>query len=367
MTTVRARTTALATIAAVALTLSGTAVAAQSVADEVAELLTQRFFEVEFFVFERSAVMDFNTREILIHREPQPYPSPLLALPYPDQVFGSGYQIDLMTQLCLSYPTLTYSVTDEGEFMDNSSPEPTSADEATIANDGLTSGSDASGSDGSDQEISESPPIEPALDPDPMQELIAAVAEFELELEQASNRWMPDATFTLQREARRVESRAGGRILFHGRWLQPVPPRETPLPVMLPAGAHTGAGKELSGSVGVTLGRYLHFRTALNYLAPALGARPLQVAFSPAGAAVPIADTGNRDAKSDSKADSKADAKIPANTGAGFMTLAQSRRMRSQELHYLDHPKLGVVVRITPIAIPEQLQALKIALEGGEQ
>jgi hypothetical protein len=80
-------------------------------AEAVTELLTQRFFEVEFFVFERSAVMDFNTREILTHRHPQPYPSAMLSLPFPDQSFGSSYQIDPMTQLCLTFPTLSYTST----------------------------------------------------------------------------------------------------------------------------------------------------------------------------------------------------------------------------------------------------------------
>jgi hypothetical protein len=116
---------------------------------------------------------------------------------------------------------------------------------------------------------------------------------------------------------------------------------------MLPDGVHTGAGKELSGSVAVTLGRYLHFRTALNYVAPALGAIPMQVALSPEGEALPVDDIEG--------------------FGPGFMTLAQSRRMRSEELHYLDHPKLGVVVRIDPISIPDHLLELHTALDEGEQ
>ena len=29
--------------------------------------------------------------------------------------------------------------------------------------------------------------------------------------------------------------------------------------------------------------------------------------------------------------------------------MKQSRRMRSKELHYIDHPMLGILVRVTPI------------------
>lgn len=35
-----------------------------------------------------------------------------------------------------------------------------------------------------------------------------------------------------------------------------------------------------------------------------------------------------------------------------FWRLAQSRRMRSGQTHYLDHPVLGVIVRIDPVATP---------------
>ncbi|MEL7046198.1 MAG: CsiV family protein, partial [Pseudomonadota bacterium] len=34
----------------------------------------------------------------------------------------------------------------------------------------------------------------------------------------------------------------------------------------------------------------------------------------------------------------------------------QSRRMRSQEIHYLDHPVIGVVIRVMPAS--EELQPL---------
>ena len=42
---------------------------------------------------------------------------------------------------------------------------------------------------------------------------------------------------------------------------------------------------------------------------------------------------------------------IPAPT---IYRLAQTRRMRSGELHYLDHPALGILIQITPVEIEEQ-------------
>ena len=33
----------------------------------------------------------------------------------------------------------------------------------------------------------------------------------------------------------------------------------------------------------------------------------------------------------------------------GYMQLSESRRMRSEELHYLDHPAMGAIIKITAL------------------
>ena len=43
------------------------------------------------------------------------------------------------------------------------------------------------------------------------------------------------------------------------------------------------------------------------------------------------------------------------------------RRLRSEELHHLDHPAIGVLVRIDPIAIPAELVRSAAALEELEE
>ena len=42
---------------------------------------------------------------------------------------------------------------------------------------------------------------------------------------------------------------------------------------------------------------------------------------------------------------------------APVFVMQQQRRMRSGELHYLDHPVLGVLVLVTPVSLPETLAA----------
>ena len=51
-----------------------------------------------------------------------------------------------------------------------------------------------------------------------------------------------------------------------------------------------------------------------------------------------------------------------------WVKIDQKRRMRSEELHYLDHPLFGLLVRITPWKHPEQekLEQLEAALKAGQ-
>jgi len=340
----RHRTGTLLAICAVPFLLLGAATSqaadadSEAAAGKVIELLSRNFYEVEFFVFERSDVMEFNTREVLVHRRAQPYPYTMLALRSADEPFGSDYLIDANTRLCLTYPTLEYTLPepDQGQAQGaESGIEPADANPIADTLPGDTP-----------EDISVQPPeLTLAAVIDPEAELREAVAAFEAQLLERSATWADPDTYQLSRAASQVRRRVNGRILFHGRWLQAVPERDSPMPVYIRGGSQFGHQQELLGSVGVTLGRYLHFQAELNYNAPALGAYPTELASRAdgSGTAVPASDATD-----------------------GFMTLAQSRRMRSGELHYLDHPKLGIVVRIDPVEIPQSLIDLQLALEESE-
>jgi hypothetical protein len=47
------------------------------------------------------------------------------------------------------------------------------------------------------------------------------------------------------------------------------------------------------------------------------------------------------------------------------MELREQRRMRSGELHYLDHPKFGVLARIDPVQAPDESPAESSAAPTG--
>ncbi|MDH5710882.1 MAG: peptidoglycan binding protein CsiV [Gammaproteobacteria bacterium] len=78
----------------------------------------------------------------------------------------------------------------------------------------------------------------------------------------------------------------------------------------------------VTGSIKLILGRYLHIHTDLLYKRPRKN------------------DASN----------------IPTSASRMFdeFEIKSQRRMRSKELHYLDHPLLGVLVLVTPIETPEQ-------------
>jgi hypothetical protein len=93
-------------------------------------------------------------------------------------------------------------------------------------------------------------------------------------------------------------------------------------PQGLPMRVEAGALNEVDGTVTVVLGRYLHVYTDLVYRTPMT--RP------------GVDPQGPRDLE----------------PSLVSIRVQGQRRMRSRELHYLDHPLLGVLVQITPLETP---------------
>jgi hypothetical protein len=89
--------------------------------------------------------------------------------------------------------------------------------------------------------------------------------------------------------------------LAHFGWTQPGFPRGEPHYMSIDGLVPADAG--LSGQIALSRGRYLHLTLELAYESP---------------------------------------------EGGGRMVLRQTRRMRSNERHYIDHPKFGVIAIITP-------------------
>jgi len=147
------------------------------------------------------------------------------------------------------------------------------------------------------------------------------------------------ANFT--RDNRSIEASVEHRLLFHAVWRQPVLNRAQADAIFVAGGSSNGIHTELEGSLRFSydINRVdvearlwlLTFGTEAN----ALGQEwtiPLPPFVGPA-------------------LDNPTLQSLPAITSVAIMN--QEREMISNELHYLDHPDLGVLVEIRPYQLPE--------------
>jgi len=104
------------------------------------------------------------------------------------------------------------------------------------------------------------------------------------------------------------------------------------------------------GTVTLSVERYLHFAADLLYRQPVTQRNP-----------IPIPDL---DLWYDRPYPTLREPQGPAyrletwQAMRGFQ-LKESRRMRSKEIHYLDHPFMGVIVFITPVELPEPAEEIQ--------
>ncbi|WP_372777617.1 CsiV family protein [Litorivivens sp.] len=175
------------------------------------------------------------------------------------------------------------------------------------------------------------------------------------------------------------------RLLFSGSWPQKLNPRASATPILIQGGDPVGQHYELEGYIKVALERYLHIDTDLWLSDFGHGAAILQEAegFAPSEEELqaarrsefpalptpfPVNDPNFRphqeeqqqnqdDVLSDGVTESRPASNLDllaANDSSYYVertvVMRQNRRMRSGEVHYLDHPMFGVLVKITPLA-----------------
>lgn len=184
------------------------------------------------------------------------------------------------------------------------------------------------------------------------------------------------------------------RVLAMTAWNQPIPRDATPVAIVIRGGEVFGQHHELEGSISVRRERYLHAHARLwlsrftDYTGetetteedwPSLPLLPQPPKAEPpaieptdvstetstsndvmpagmltndtASADEPTGDTDTGAMPADDELDdnwSDLDWFAPARPDR-IALLDQSRKMRSGELHYIDHPLFGVIVRVTPV------------------
>jgi len=141
------------------------------------------------------------------------------------------------------------------------------------------------------------------------------------------------------------------RILFHETWLQPMANQSAAVPIVLDHSGDGGQWPALQGSIKLYMSGDLYLETNLwlntqgEYLHSSwrMPPPPLGPASSVPEMPVPTAPQPQDSAAS------------PTAPGSVYpfrhaVLLQQTRRMRSAEVNYIDHPMLGVVAKITALS-----------------
>lgn len=299
--------------------------------EEAEDLLHGRWYATEVIIFERLRAAEAGPED-LVRTGNRAYPANLRAMAEAQP--WKAAELAPLTRACLEFPRLEVR---------RSSPCQASADSCinaglpTMSTENIVGRCQAPAADcmdaGADAAGGAPPSIHPTLASHPLLDLLSAAARTEQALRQNSYRWLGTHTLQLRTEARRIRRAPDMRVIRHGRWMQPAPPRNAGEPLLLQVGPQSGGVHALEGTLQITLGRYLHFQAELW--------RPARSSAQTPAASEP----GEREP-------------FP------YVTLNQSRAMRSGELHYLDHPQIGVLVRIDPVPPPPELAA---ALETWKQ
>ena len=159
--------------------------------------------------------------------------------------------------------------------------------------------------------------------------------------------------YQLNAEVEKLSESKTQRVIFHGAWRQPGLDKSVAIPVYFkhevstvplnqeqaPATDNIKNESNLStleGVFRVSLARYLHLEAELSYRAK-------------------VSEVSEVVSYDNSFYDVDNDANEDEIQKQGVIYLKQKRnRMRSNELHYLDHPVLGILVKMTPYIKTEE-------------
>jgi hypothetical protein len=137
----------------------------------------------------------------------------------------------------------------------------------------------------------------------------------------------------------RINYRSDMKVVWHEVWAEPIQEEGLALPHPLHIELKRGMDIEVEGLFSLHRSRYLHFNTDI------LVQHYQDVAEAP----LDVLTLPNSQQSDEWLPAGKQSAAQPQSIPLRASIIRQTRRMRSGELHYLDHPMLGIVVKVTPI------------------
>jgi len=147
-----------------------------------------------------------------------------------------------------------------------------------------------------------------------------------------------EANSSLQAILRSLRRSSRFTVLSQQSWVQPI--GSEPTPILIQAGQRYDDRFEVEGTLSFTRSRFLHLQTNLWY-----------TVFEPrSGESNPFLAGFQSNLSDEILSQHPELVKVERERGQYFAArthpMFQSRRMRSDELHYIDHPLFGIVVRI---------------------
>lgn len=126
-------------------------------------------------------------------------------------------------------------------------------------------------------------------------------------------------------------------LLLHQAWLQPVTSESTSKPVLLQLGSHYDDNFEIDGTIKLSRSRFLHIDTDLWFteFTPRYQQASIPLTLDlPPKAAIKYRDIVNWESNRGNY--------LPVHSHR----LMHSRRMRRSTLHFIDHPRFGILVQV---------------------
>ncbi|WP_369857808.1 CsiV family protein [Candidatus Thalassolituus haligoni] len=163
--------------------------------------------------------------------------------------------------------------------------------------------------------------------------------------------WQPLAplsTLQLKREANRIDPQADMDVVWHQSWLEPV---QDDAGVIVHAVNLTDSGEpeiQITGGFSLYLSRYLHISTDL-HVQHLSSQMPTDPQLKTLNSSVANTSTTSFPVIQSIEEPLTIHGRYPIRA----TEVRQKRRMRSKELHYIDHPMLGIVVILTPVEFPD--------------
>lgn len=168
----------------------------------------------------------------------------------------------------------------------------------------------------------------------------------------------------LNAQAQKLQRSGRSEVLFHNAWRQVITNKNNAKAILINGGQTFGKHQSLEGSIRLSVATYLELQTNLWFAQfenntgqeitrqwPEIPLSPNKLTVS-ANALSAESEMELEQALENDKAQ-QIDSSSSTATGNPFVTrniilLQQERDMRSSEIHYIDHPVVGIIIQVTP-------------------